>query len=127
MAALRRDDLLPQLWEEHQATRFPPHLRGGDIAGVDLVLVDAAVAGLVSRSFHGTLDERHSGYLQKSIADFEKILPLNGDEEGTSYYERLHRIAELTAQRGMPDATHRPSMGNLTAVTADAEDPFASM
>ncbi len=37
-------DLLSRLWEEHMRAPFPPHLRGREIEGEDVVLLDADIA-----------------------------------------------------------------------------------
>ena len=100
MSELERDDLLPQLWVEHMRAEFPAHLRGRDLEGEDLVLLDADVAGCVSSSLSSVVDERCHGVLLKCIAALEKVLPSIGDEDGTKYYERLHEMAVLAAGVG---------------------------
>ncbi|MEV8409228.1 hypothetical protein AB0R12_26590 [Streptomyces niveus] len=100
MSELERDDLLPQLWGEHMRAEFPAYLRGRDVEGEDLVLLDADVAGCVSSSLSSVLDERRRETLLKCIAALEKVLPSIGDAEGTRYYERLHEMALLAAGLG---------------------------
>jgi hypothetical protein len=72
MGELERDDLLPQLWEEHMKAEFPAHLRGREVEGEDLVLLDAEVAGCVSSSLSSVLDERRRGTLLKCVDVLEQ-------------------------------------------------------
>jgi hypothetical protein len=39
--------LIEQLWREHKLEAFPQGYRGKDVNGVDLVMLDADVAGCV--------------------------------------------------------------------------------
>ncbi|MFI5548239.1 hypothetical protein ACIA6E_31165 [Streptomyces sp. NPDC051815] len=57
------DGDLARLWEDHLRALFPDGFRGVDYDGVDLVLLDADVAGLVQRELTGGLDDRGLAYL----------------------------------------------------------------
>ncbi|MFI9163528.1 hypothetical protein [Kitasatospora aureofaciens] len=100
MSELERDDPLPQLWGEHMKAKFPAGLRGREVEGEDLVLLDADVAGCVSSSLSSALDERRRGTLPRCIEVLEKVLLSIGDEDGTRYYERLYEMAVLAAGLG---------------------------
>ncbi|MCZ1021043.1 hypothetical protein [Streptomyces noursei] len=92
-------DLLSQLWDEHMRAPFPPHLRGREINGEDLVLLDAGIAGCVSSSLSGPLDEKRRRILLGCLAAVEKVLPSLGDGgDAIEYYERLRAMAALTAE-----------------------------
>ncbi|GAA3833817.1 hypothetical protein [Streptomyces chiangmaiensis] len=104
MSGPHRDDRLPQLWEEHMRALFPAGFRGVDIEDVDLILLDANVAGLVQRELSGGLDGEGVAILWACITGLDEILPLIGDEYCTSYYARLRMMAGLTAARYMPSA-----------------------
>ncbi|MFD7583631.1 hypothetical protein [Kitasatospora sp. NPDC059817] len=94
-------ELLSRLWEAHVQRAFPPHLRGRDIDGEDLVLLDAFTASGVSSVLSGHLDENRRGTLLACLAALEKVLPSLGDEGGgAEYYERLHEMAVLAAELG---------------------------
>ncbi|WP_258017468.1 MULTISPECIES: hypothetical protein [Streptomyces] len=96
-------DLLSRLWEEHMRAPFPPHLRGREIDGEDLVLLDADIAGCVSSSLSGSLDERRRRILLMCLAALEKVLPSIDDEGGAiGYYERLREMAALAVELGTP-------------------------
>lgn len=98
------DDRLSHLWEEHMRATFPARLRGVDFDGVDLVLLDADVAGLVHRELDGGLDDDAVTVLRACIARLDKVLPLIGDEYCTSYYRNLRTMAGVTAARHLPSA-----------------------
>lgn len=101
----QHDDRLSHLWEEHRRAPFPAGFRGVDFDGVDLVLLDADVAGLVHRELGHGLDDEGVAILWACIARLDKVLPLIGDAYCTSYYRRLRTIAGVAAARHMPSAT----------------------
>ncbi|MET9973057.1 hypothetical protein ABZZ80_46210 [Streptomyces sp. NPDC006356] len=98
------EDRLSLLWEEHRRAPFPAGFRGVDFAGVDLVMLDADVAGLVHRELGGGLDDDGVAVLWACVAGLDKVLPLIGDEYCTSYYHRLRTMAGVTAARHTPGA-----------------------
>ncbi|MDO0909951.1 hypothetical protein QQM39_03465 [Streptomyces sp. DT2A-34] len=104
MSERDHDDRLAHLWEEHMRAPFPAGFRGVDYDGVDLVLLDADVAGLVQRELDGGLDEEGVAILWSCIAGLDKVLPLIDDEYCASYYRRLPAAAGVTAARHMPSA-----------------------
>lgn len=99
MSALEGDDPLARLWDEHMRAAFPAHLRGRAVEGVEMVLLDADVAGCVSSSLSSVLDESRYGVVLQCIAALEKVLPSIGDEYGSRYYERLRQMAVLAVER----------------------------
>lgn len=84
-----------RLWQEHLRARFPAALRGAELAGVDMVLLDADIAGCVSVWLNNgrTLDTERLGTLRDCIADLDQILPLLNEPEDRRYYQRLHQLA----------------------------------
>ncbi|MET9956209.1 hypothetical protein ABZ135_32345 [Streptomyces sp. NPDC006339] len=103
-AAARSGDRLARLWDEHRRAPFPPGFRGVDVEGVELVLLDADVAGLVQRELHGGLDDRGVADLWRCVADLDKVLPLIGEAYCASYCARLREMAGLAAARSVPHA-----------------------
>ncbi|MFD8755688.1 hypothetical protein ACFV0O_32640 [Kitasatospora sp. NPDC059577] len=94
-------DLLSRLWEEHMRAPFPPHIRGREIEGEDMVLLDADIAGCVSSSLSGHLDEKRRKILLTCLAAVEKVLPSIDDEGGAiEYYKRLRDMAALAVEHG---------------------------
>lgn len=85
------------LWDEHRSALFPPSDRGRDLGGVDLVLLDANVAGCVSSALAGPLDARRREVLEFGIGQLDVVLPLLTEEDSVLYFQRLHRLAELAS------------------------------
>ncbi|WP_256341124.1 hypothetical protein [Streptomyces sp. TLI_105] len=98
------EDGLAGLWEDHLRAPFPDGFRGVDFGGVDLVLLDADVAGLVQRELSGGLDDSGIAYLWSCIADLEKIVPLINEEYCASYFTELRTMAQVAAPY-IPTAT----------------------
>ncbi|WP_345695863.1 hypothetical protein [Kitasatospora terrestris] len=101
----RAGDRLAVLWEEHLRAPFPESFRGTDIDGVDLILLDADVAGLVRRELGGGLDGDGVAVLWACIAHLERIVPLIDEEYCASYCARLRTAACLAARRHLPAAS----------------------
>ena len=59
------DDSVQRLWDEHRATPFPARLRGAEVAGVDMVMLDADIAGRVASWLgnDGRIDEERKAVL----------------------------------------------------------------
>ncbi|MFJ4693145.1 hypothetical protein [Streptomyces sp. NPDC088766] len=79
MSGNHRDGGLPRQWEERGRVLFPAGLRGADVAGADLVLPDADVAGPVLRELHGGPDDEGVAVLCSCVADLGRVLSLVGD------------------------------------------------
>ncbi|MGW7097035.1 hypothetical protein [Streptomyces sp. NPDC054874] len=97
--------LLSRMWEEHMHAPFPPHMRGREIEGEDMVLLDADIAGCVVSSLSGPLDEKRRKILLACLAAVEKVLPSIDDEDCASeYYKHLRDMAVLAAELGNTNA-----------------------
>lgn len=90
-------DRLARVWDEHRCAPFPPSDHGREIAGVDLVLLDANIAGCASSALAGPLDARRLSLLEFSIGQLAVVLPLMTEERSVVYFRRLHHIAELAS------------------------------
>ncbi|MFF4083504.1 hypothetical protein ACFYZN_29485 [Streptomyces sp. NPDC001777] len=99
------EDGLARLWEDHLRALFPDGFRGVDFEGVDLVLLDADVAGLVQRELNGGLDDSGIAYLWGCITDLDKIVPLINEEYCASYFTKLRMMAQAAAAPHIPTAT----------------------
>jgi hypothetical protein len=83
-----------ELWHDHQRDRFPTGCAGKEIFGVDLVMLDADVAGLVSHVVGGTelsVDQRR--ILTKIREELEFVVP-NLPRHAQPYFARLAKIAD---------------------------------
>ena len=85
-----------RLWQEKQATPFPD-CRGEEIDGVDLVLVDADLAGCVMHYLGNQFrdDAFQLVILRQIAADLDRIVPQMSGEAGR-YFEREARLAHAT-------------------------------
>lgn len=87
-------DAVTPLWDAHLRADFPAYLRGAELLGIDMVLLDAEVAGCVSSWLHGRghLDEERRRILARCVADLDHILPILATQED-AYYGRLRAMA----------------------------------
>jgi hypothetical protein len=86
------------LWREHSKAVFPGRLRGQELAGVDLMMLDADIAGcIVTWQGSRSLDERHQALLTQLLKDVESVLPLLIDTQERAYYARLGELARLVS------------------------------
>ncbi|WP_145907903.1 hypothetical protein [Kitasatospora viridis] len=95
---------LTRLWQEHRRAPFPASFLGVDLAGVELVLLDADLTGLVQRELDGGLDDDGLDALWECLAGADRILPLINEEYCARYFTRLRTVARLAAARHIPSA-----------------------
>ncbi|MEU6465646.1 hypothetical protein [Streptomyces sp. NPDC046976] len=90
---------LTRLWQAHMAAPFPPGLRGAERAGVDMVLLDASIAGCVSSWLDrdGSPDTRRLKIADRCVLDLDQVLPLLTEAEEIEYFRRLRRMAALVS------------------------------
>jgi hypothetical protein len=95
-----------QLWADHVAIPFPDGLGGEEVAGIDLVLLDAEVAGCIQTwlSNDMRLDEPHRTYLVRCADDLDRVLPLLNDRLATI---RLREELGLRQRAGMSPEPRR--------------------
>ncbi|GAA1952442.1 hypothetical protein [Kitasatospora viridis] len=98
-------DQLARLWEEFRRAPYPDGFRGVAIEGVELILLDADVAGLVMRELAGGLDDSGVALLWARIADLDKVVPLIDSAYCACYFAKLRAVAGLAAARSLPPAT----------------------
>lgn len=87
-----------ELWAAHYQAPLPPGWRRGSVAGVEMLMLDADIAGCVDSWLRadGALDERRQAILRGRRAQLDRVLPeLDGAE--AAYAERLSRLAALIA------------------------------
>ncbi|MER6158217.1 hypothetical protein ABT147_22100 [Streptomyces sp. NPDC001868] len=95
LAGPQSEEGLARLWEEHLRAPFPASFRGVDIEGVELVLLDSGVAGLVQGELKGGLDDGDIADLWGCVADLDKIMPLINEAYCAAYFARLRTMAGL--------------------------------
>ncbi len=94
-----RPRAVEQLYEEHLRADFPDRWCDELLAGVDLVLLDADLSGVVDTWLHN--GERVDG-IQRTVAgaclhDLDRVLPQLTDGHERQYGERLRDLARLLA------------------------------
>ncbi|WP_238431267.1 hypothetical protein [Streptomyces cavernae] len=94
--------VVARLWQEHLRATFPAGLRGAERAGIDMVLLDAGIAGCVStwQNNGGVLDSERHRILRDCIADLGQVLPLLNEAEDFRYFQRLRQLAQLVSDTG---------------------------
>lgn len=97
-------DEVRRLRQEHVDQPFPPRLRGEVIEGVDMVMVDADIAGCVQvwLGSSSNLDSAWIGILRTCRDEVERVLPSLTEPVERQYYAVLRDLANavLQAQRG---------------------------
>lgn len=98
----RRTDVekaVSDVWKAHGRAEFPARLRGEELAGVDLVMLDAGIAGCAAtwRENHGALDEPRRLLLARLLRDLDRVLPMLDDPQEQAYYERLRQLGRLVS------------------------------
>ncbi|MEU5721015.1 hypothetical protein [Micromonospora sp. NPDC047738] len=98
LPADQRIEAVARLWEAHLRAPFPPRLRGLDIAGVEMILLDADIAGCVSvwLDSNGQLDDWRRTAVASCLRQLDLVQPLLAGQEA-AYYRRLRDLAELIA------------------------------
>ncbi|GAB2930254.1 hypothetical protein GCM10027280_17320 [Micromonospora polyrhachis] len=88
-------EAVARLWDAHLRAAFPEHLRGVDLLGVDMVMLDADIAGCVSTRLgnRGSLDGRRQRTLTRCMADLDRVLPILTGQQERGYYGRLRTMA----------------------------------
>jgi hypothetical protein len=89
-----RDPHLQALVRDHMALRFPPGLRGEEIDGVDLVMLDADTYGVASQYERNSrpVTPEHVQLLDKLIGDVDRILPLLPAAEAKTYFASVRAL-----------------------------------
>ncbi|MFJ4681688.1 hypothetical protein [Kitasatospora sp. NPDC088783] len=103
-----RTGALREVWQDFLALPYPESYRGVAVAGVELIMVDSAVAGLVSRELAGTLDPEAAAGLWWCVDDLDRAVPLIDETYCAAYFTRLRDVARLAAERHLPTASDRP-------------------
>ncbi|MGW6450015.1 hypothetical protein [Lentzea sp. NPDC055074] len=105
-----------RLYEQHRKMRYPNGLRGVNIAGVELIMVDADAAGCAS-SWLADADEPSETTrwaAPRCLDDLRKVVPLFADPQSehyrpyaAHYWGRLLRMMRLiTLELAAEDVRH---------------------
>jgi hypothetical protein len=89
------------LYDEHERAEFPGRWRDEEPGGVEMVMLDADVAGVVSSWLSGgRLDAPRQSVLRSSLRDLDRVLPVLSDSEELRYCQRLRELARLVLTTG---------------------------
>jgi len=99
-------DEVRQLWQQHLDRPFPPRVRGEEVDGVDMVMLDADIAGCVDTWLGSSsdLDAARIGILRACFDDVDRVLPNLSDPSENAYYSALRDLAIAVFE-----APHGPS------------------
>ncbi|MGW0435334.1 hypothetical protein ACWDV4_22690 [Micromonospora sp. NPDC003197] len=88
-------EAVARLWNVHLRADFPDRLRGVDLLGVDMVMLDADIAGCVSTWLgnRGRLDRGRQEVLARCVADLDRVLLILVGQQERAYYGRLRTMA----------------------------------
>ena len=87
-------DRVAQLVEVHRGAAFPSRWRADEVAGVDMVLLDADVAGHVTTWLAGgRLDGGSREVLRRCLRDADRALAELTDAAEITYARRLRDLA----------------------------------
>ncbi|UFQ16352.1 MULTISPECIES: hypothetical protein [Streptomyces] len=91
-------DALVLMAAAHMSRPFPPGARGMDVAGQDLVLLDADAYAYSAHVLKGPLSDRQYADFTRLMAVFDAVLPALDDPYAAGYYARLHDMAVLALE-----------------------------
>ncbi|MFJ3673362.1 hypothetical protein ACIPSE_43605 [Streptomyces sp. NPDC090106] len=91
-------DALAQMMAAHMARPFPPGLRGLDVEGRDMVMLDSDAYAYAACVHDGMPSEQTHGQLTRLTSAFAKVLPAIHDEYAATYYTHLHTMVMLSAE-----------------------------
>jgi hypothetical protein len=87
-----------RLWQAHLQAPFPARLRGADIYGIDMVMLDADTAGCVDTWLGHPVQpasEARSRTISTCLNKLNHVLPLLTNPVEADYYRRLRDLANL--------------------------------
>ena len=95
---------MSRLWREHLAEPWPPRLNAAERAGVDLLMLDADIAGCIRRwlASGGRLDTRRQRTLRRCLGELDLVLSELLPEDVPRLWLRLHHMARLVADDDRP-------------------------
>ena len=93
--------MIAELLDAHLASSFPAGKRGDAVSGIDLVLLDADVAGLASSYLaHGALSESQRLILEGCLNDADRVVSGLSGEAGV-YFARVRELAASVLRAGV--------------------------
>lgn len=85
---------LKRLWDEHVARQFPEELYT-EPGGIDVVELDAAIAGCVSSALTGAITAQRRALLLDWATILKATKPLLNSHDAVAYCDRLIELVEV--------------------------------
>jgi hypothetical protein len=94
-----------RLWQAHLQAPFPARLRGAEIAGIDMVMLDADTAGCIRAWLDqaGQPASESRARITTCLNNLNHVLPLLTNPVEADYYRRLRELANLIYN--LPDSS----------------------
>ncbi|TJZ57513.1 hypothetical protein FCH28_06030 [Streptomyces piniterrae] len=88
--------VVARLWQEFRSEPWPARLNGAELVGIELVTLDADLAGCVHSWLNngGYLDPRRRRTLNRRIRELEQVLPQLTEADAPQRWHRLHQMAQ---------------------------------
>ncbi|MEU6597609.1 hypothetical protein [Streptomyces flaveolus] len=88
--------VVARLWQEFRSEPWPARLNGAELAGIDLVTLDADLAGCVDTWLNngGLLDARRLRIVNRRLRELEQVLPQLTEADAPRRWRRLHQLAQ---------------------------------
>ena len=92
-------DELTRLWQMHLEAKYPDGNRGKEVAGIELILLDADIAGCVSTYLAegGRLDLQRTAILGRCYRDAAVVVS-ELPSPARDYFARLERMAAVVLE-----------------------------
>jgi hypothetical protein len=83
------------MWRAHRDRRFPPRLRGAEVADIDVVMLDSDTAGCVNAWLGGGghLDPERMRILAACVKNLDAVLTVFTDGAEQHYLQQLRILA----------------------------------
>jgi hypothetical protein len=93
---LVKDERLGELYEALAAGPYPPGCAGEEIDGVELVMLDADIAGVASHYLRNSrpITDDHRAMLIDLIADVDRVWARLPHDAAREFYRRARVLAE---------------------------------
>ncbi|QWC86615.1 hypothetical protein KLP28_08080 [Nocardioidaceae bacterium] len=115
-----------RLWAQHLARPFPPDLRGVAVGDVEVVLLDADIAGFVSSWLgSGRLDRNRQRVLAQCMDEARRLATLLTDSTDAAYFAGLQGLARAVLDAEDALSEFPPPRAYLACrwTHSNAEDP----
>lgn len=89
--------VVKRLLQKIRRETWPTRLNGAERAGIDLIMLDADIAGCVTTWLNkgGLLDERRLKTLRRRISDLAQVLPELDEADNPRLWQLWYQMANL--------------------------------